>query len=155
LTGLTTERCVIAAELYRRNGGWKVRAISQGFDDLARLIAVFGVQTDDAETSPSPASSHPSRSWRVNDAQWCAPADPRTPGPGTGRRSRPPSRGVTSCPAPDLAGQPQRPANPTAVTAAQRLPRATTCRGRPSRHRHRDSDPARGTAPAAAALLPT
>jgi stress response protein SCP2 len=32
--GLTTERCVIAAEIYRRNGGWKVRAISQGFHDL-------------------------------------------------------------------------------------------------------------------------
>jgi stress response protein SCP2 len=56
LTGLTTERCVIAAELYRRNGGWKVRAISQGFDDLAGLIAVFGVQTDDADTPPAPAS---------------------------------------------------------------------------------------------------
>ena len=41
LAGLTSERCVIVAELYRRAAGWKLRAISQGFPDLAGLIAVY------------------------------------------------------------------------------------------------------------------
>jgi stress response protein SCP2 len=57
-TGLTTERCVIAAEVYRRNGAWKVRAISQGFPDLAGLIAVFGVDTED-ETAVAPRTAPP------------------------------------------------------------------------------------------------
>ncbi len=60
LDGLTTERCVIAAEVYRRDGGWKVRAVSQGYDDLAQLATVHGIQVDD--TAPaSPASAPPPR----------------------------------------------------------------------------------------------
>ncbi|MFC4946259.1 restriction endonuclease [Pseudonocardia sp. GCM10023141] len=55
-TGLTTERCVIAAEVYRRGGGWKVRAVSQGFSELSGLIGVFGVETDDESPSAPPAS---------------------------------------------------------------------------------------------------
>lgn len=54
--GLTTERCVIAAEIYRRAGGWKLRAVSQGYDDLACLVRHHGVQADgDVETTgPAP-----------------------------------------------------------------------------------------------------
>ena len=47
---------VIAAEIHRRNGGWKIRAVSQGFHDLAGLIAVFGVETTDDTTAPTPRS---------------------------------------------------------------------------------------------------
>nr|WP_232666407.1 TerD family protein [Pseudonocardia sp. TRM90224] len=76
-TGLTTERCVIAAEIYRRNGNWKVRAISQGFDDLAGLIAVFGVETeDDAPAPPPPAPPPPAPPARPADGAAAASGAP-------------------------------------------------------------------------------
>ncbi|MGW2405906.1 TerD family protein [Streptomyces sp. NPDC001739] len=39
LTGLTAETAVVAVELYRRQGAWKVRAVGQGYaDGLAALL---------------------------------------------------------------------------------------------------------------------
>jgi stress response protein SCP2 len=66
MTGLTTERCVLAAELYRRGNSWKVRAISQGYADLAALITAFGVDT---EAAPPP----------VDDPRSVAAPDPTPP----------------------------------------------------------------------------
>ncbi|MCB5166798.1 TerD family protein [Streptomyces bambusae] len=44
LTGLDTESAVIAVELYRRQGAWKVRAVGQGYaDGLAGLFADHGL----------------------------------------------------------------------------------------------------------------
>ncbi|MGW4238923.1 TerD family protein [Streptomyces sp. NPDC004749] len=44
LTGLDTESAVIALELYRRHGAWKVRAVGQGYaGGLAELLADQGV----------------------------------------------------------------------------------------------------------------
>ncbi|MGW0707609.1 TerD family protein [Streptomyces sp. NPDC002643] len=44
LTGLDTESAVIALELYRRQGAWKVRAIGQGYaGGLAELLADQGL----------------------------------------------------------------------------------------------------------------
>ena len=38
---------MLLAEIYRRNGSWRLRAIGQGYDDgLARLAARYGVATD-------------------------------------------------------------------------------------------------------------
>ena len=49
-----TEAAVIVAEVYRRNGDWKVRAVAQGFDGgLAALSRHFGVDVgDEAPTTP-------------------------------------------------------------------------------------------------------
>ena len=47
LDAATTERTMLLAEIYRRNGSWRLRAIGQGYDDeLAGLAARYGVETD-------------------------------------------------------------------------------------------------------------
>ncbi|MBN0044012.1 TerD family protein [Streptomyces actuosus] len=44
LTGLDAERAVVALELYRRQGAWKVRAVGQGYaDGLAALLTDRGL----------------------------------------------------------------------------------------------------------------
>ncbi|RIJ70136.1 stress protein [Nakamurella silvestris] len=49
VTGLTTERAVIAWEIYRRGPAWKVRAIGQGYDGgLAEAVTVHGVEVEEA-----------------------------------------------------------------------------------------------------------
>uniref|UniRef100_UPI000A934009 CAP domain-containing protein n=1 Tax=Streptomyces niveiscabiei TaxID=164115 RepID=UPI000A934009 len=48
LTGLDAESAVVAVELYRRQGAWKVRALGQGYaDGLAGLARDFGVDVSD------------------------------------------------------------------------------------------------------------
>ncbi|MGY2124558.1 AIM24 family protein [Nocardia gipuzkoensis] len=59
MTGLSTESAVVCVEIYRRGGGWKVRAVGQGYDNgLAGIATAFGVNIDD-EPAPSPAPSAP------------------------------------------------------------------------------------------------
>lgn len=70
-TGLGTETALIAVELYRRQGAWKVRAVGQGYaDGLAGIAVDFGITVDD-EPLPSTA---PGRF-----APAGAPPDPRVP----------------------------------------------------------------------------
>ncbi|MFD3510721.1 TerD family protein [Nocardia sp. NPDC058666] len=55
IEGLTTESIVIALELYRRQGSWKVRAVGQGYaGGFAALVTDHGVQVDD---SPAQAAA--------------------------------------------------------------------------------------------------
>ncbi|PWV76166.1 stress response protein SCP2 [Nocardia neocaledoniensis] len=55
IEGLNSESIVIALELYRRQGGWKVRAVGQGYaGGFAALVTDHGVQVDD---SPAPAAA--------------------------------------------------------------------------------------------------
>ncbi|MFH5208112.1 TerD family protein [Antrihabitans spumae] len=52
---LTTETAVVCVEVYRRDAGWKVRAVGQGYQDgLAGLARDFGVTVDDEPTAPAP-----------------------------------------------------------------------------------------------------
>jgi hypothetical protein len=52
--GLTTETVVQLAEVYRRDGRWKLRALGAGYaDGLAGLVREFGIVVDDA---PDPHS---------------------------------------------------------------------------------------------------
>ncbi len=47
LTGLTTETAAVAIEVYRRDGGWRVRAVGQGWaDGLAGLARDYGIDVD-------------------------------------------------------------------------------------------------------------
>lgn len=58
LTGLTTEAALICLEVYRRGGGWKLRAVGQGFDDgLAGIATEFGIEVGDPPTPPAPAGA--------------------------------------------------------------------------------------------------
>ncbi|MGO4203579.1 TerD family protein [Rhodococcus sp. TAF43] len=55
IDGLDTESIVIALELYRRQGSWKVRAVGQGYaGGFAALVTDHGVSVDDAP-APTPA----------------------------------------------------------------------------------------------------
>ncbi len=55
--GLTSETVVQLAEIYRREGAWKLRAIGQGYaDGLAGLARDFGVQVDDDGVAPAPSA---------------------------------------------------------------------------------------------------
>ncbi|MGV9514530.1 TerD family protein [Nocardia sp. NPDC003627] len=57
IDGLAAESIVIALELYRRQGSWKVRAVGQGYaGGFAALVTDHGVQVDD---SPAPAAAAP------------------------------------------------------------------------------------------------
>ena len=54
-TGLTTETALQMAEVYRRDGQWKLRALGAGYaDGLAGLARDFGVEVDD-EPAHQPA----------------------------------------------------------------------------------------------------
>ncbi|WP_089248584.1 TerD family protein [Rhodococcoides kyotonense] len=67
--GLSSESIVIALEVYRRAGAWKVRAVGQGYaGGFAALVTDHGVSVDDAPTAqpaapqaptPPPASTPP------------------------------------------------------------------------------------------------
>ena len=62
LTGLTTEQALICAEVYRRNGEWKLRAVGQGYDNgLAGIATEFGVdvEEDSAPAAPPPPTGPP------------------------------------------------------------------------------------------------
>ncbi|HET8994284.1 MAG TPA: VWA domain-containing protein [Rhodococcus sp. (in: high G+C Gram-positive bacteria)] len=51
---LTTERAAVLLEVYRRNGEWKIRNVSAGWDaGLSALVTEHGVQVDDAPPSPA------------------------------------------------------------------------------------------------------
>lgn len=56
--GLTTERAAVLVEIYRRNGTWKVRSESAGWDaGFAALVREHGVVVDDEPTpTASPAT---------------------------------------------------------------------------------------------------
>ncbi|MEV0135622.1 TerD family protein [Dactylosporangium sp. NPDC050688] len=58
--GLSEERAVIAWELYRRGGAWKVRAIGQGYSGgLAQLVAAHGVDVEQEEPPPVAVTGSP------------------------------------------------------------------------------------------------
>ncbi len=59
--GLSTETALVCAEVYRRSGAWKVRAVGQGYDDgLAGIATDFGIDiTADEPVPPVPASGTP------------------------------------------------------------------------------------------------
>ncbi|WP_067813626.1 TerD family protein [Nocardia inohanensis] len=59
IDGLQTESIVIALELYRRGGAWKVRAVGQGYaGGFAALVTDHGVSVEESPRSaPQPAPS--------------------------------------------------------------------------------------------------
>ncbi|MEU6160450.1 TerD family protein [Streptomyces sp. NPDC047130] len=66
ITGLDSECAVVALELYRRQGGWKVRAVGQGYAaGLEALLADHGLTAADARRLAAPA---------VTDGDWLLPS---------------------------------------------------------------------------------
>ncbi len=59
--GLSTEKALLCVEVYRRAGGWKVRAVGQGWaSGLAGIATDFGITVDDAPTPATSPSDQPS-----------------------------------------------------------------------------------------------
>ena len=75
-----SERALILAEIYRRNGQWKIRNVSQGFNGgLAALAAHFGVEVADKAAVPDkPAAPPAAQSAAPPAAQPAAPPAPKT-----------------------------------------------------------------------------
>lgn len=66
IDGLSSESVVIALEVYRRQGAWKVRAVGQGYaGGFASLVTDHGITVDDAPAAaapaPAPVQSTPTR----------------------------------------------------------------------------------------------
>ncbi len=60
ITDATTETAFVFGELYRRGGGWKFRAVGQGYaSGLGGLAADFGISVDDEPQQVTPAATVP------------------------------------------------------------------------------------------------
>nr|AHE14913.1 stress family protein [uncultured bacterium] len=85
---LSTETALVVAEVYRRGGTWKVRAVGQGYaNGLAGIATDFGVSVEEPTTAaPSAAAA-------------AAPAVPgavQTPAPAAAPPARPPASALAS-----------------------------------------------------------
>ena len=101
--GLTAESVVIAAEVYQRNGQWKVRAVGQGYaGGFADLVRDHGVAVDDAPAQAAP------------------PAPPVTQAPPA--YSPPPQQSYTPPPAPPSYAPPSPQQNYTPPAPAYGAP---------------------------------
>lgn len=112
IEGLSSESIVIALELYRRGGGWKVRAVGQGYaGGFAALVTDHGVQVNEpagqqqapppppaqsAYPPPAPSGPPPTQQFQPTGGGY------PPPGGGTGY---PPPGGGTGYPPPG-AGYP-------------------------------------------------
>ncbi|GGK53747.1 TerD family protein [Nocardia camponoti] len=102
IEGLDAESIVIAIELYRRQGSWKVRAVGQGYaGGFAALVTDHGVQVDD---SPSPAATP--------QAAPVPPPPPSQPAPGAPGYPPPVGQGGPGYPPPVQQGGPGYPPPP-------------------------------------------
>ncbi|MHC8561333.1 TerD family protein [Streptomyces albidoflavus] len=125
VTGLAEETAVVAVELYRRNGAWKIRAVGQGYQGgVPALLTDRGIAPETARRlgagarpTPSPRlPPHPdrtrSRSRRSRPHRALRrPRGLRPPGPPPRRPGRRPSVRRTG------AGRPAPPAAPATPVA--------------------------------------
>ncbi len=69
---LDAEQAIVGLEIYRRNGGWKVRAVGQGYaGGLAALVTDYGVNVteDAAEPAPEPPIGMPQQAHAPSSKQ--------------------------------------------------------------------------------------
>ncbi|MFR9750388.1 TerD family protein [Nocardia sp. 004] len=80
IDGLDTESIVIALELYRRQGSWKVRAVGQGYaGGFAALVTDHGVTVDDAPAQAQQPAQAPPPQQQAGYPQQAAPAQQQPP----------------------------------------------------------------------------
>ncbi|MET8622843.1 TerD family protein [Kitasatospora sp. NPDC004669] len=109
---------LVAAELYRRNGAWKFRAIGQGYTSgLIGLATDFGITVDDeAETAAPEPTPTPAP---VSTASPTGAVDPRaTPLPERRPTPQPEPGTFTLSPAVPTPQPPAQPQHPTTSPAA-------------------------------------
>ncbi|MFI9410590.1 TerD family protein [Nocardia gamkensis] len=120
--GATSEAAVVLGELYRRDGGWKFRAVGQGYiSGLAGLATDYGISVDEApapphEYTPPPPPSAPSHEFTPPPPP--SGAVPPEPGrlvahpPGSG--STEPNQVTPPAPKPSTPPSMPRPSEPVA-----------------------------------------
>jgi stress response protein SCP2 len=108
----STETAFVAAELYRRDGAWKFRAVGQGYSSgLAGLAGDFGIDTGESDSDEAAAPP----------PQAAAPAPPTAPPPPAPAEPVPPPRAEPVAPPP-----PPAPAEPVAPPPPPAAPPADT-----------------------------
>ncbi|MEU1986001.1 TerD family protein [Nocardia sp. NPDC019395] len=86
IDGLASESIVIALEVYRRQGSWKVRAVGQGYaGGFAALVTDHGVTVDDSpaqtQSAPPPPPPAPAPPPPVQQSAPVPPPPPQQPYP--------------------------------------------------------------------------
>ncbi|GAA3717509.1 TerD family protein [Streptomyces tremellae] len=111
----TVETAYVLGELYRRDGGWKFRAVGQGYSTgLAGLATDFGITVDE----PGTPGADPARAAAGPGAP-SAPLNPQAPAVGhdpSGPQNPPAPQ---AAPAPPAADTPPPPPAPPAAPAPQ------------------------------------
>ena len=123
--GLTTERAVVLLEVYRRQGAWKLRNVSAGWDGgLADLVREHGVSVDDevpeAVAPQAPVAATPQVPVATSAAAAPAPSRPVAPPPA---QVHPPvtTSPTSPPPAPPAPAVPATPDGVRSVPGEQRL----------------------------------
>ncbi|WP_411093782.1 TerD family protein [Streptomyces sp. 021-3] len=128
VTGLAEETAVVAVELYRRNGAWKIRAVGQGYQGgVPALLTDRGIAPETARRLAAGAQAHPVAPLppAPRPDPEPVPAGPATPSGGRvdythpGRRPTAPAGGHPyATPAPAAPAPPTAPAAPVAGDAS-------------------------------------
>ncbi|MFJ9562185.1 TerD family protein [Streptomyces fuscichromogenes] len=136
-TGATVETAFVVGELYRREGGWKFRAVGQGYSSgLEGLATDFGITVDESQHPAQPpvpqtTASAPAPVVPATPAPVAPPFPGQVPPPVPGPVSPPQPAGppFSQHPAPTSAGLPVPPPPPTAPV---RLSKVTLTKAAPS-----------------------
>ncbi|MGW4458221.1 TerD family protein, partial [Streptomyces albidoflavus] len=127
VTGLAEETAVVAVELYRRNGAWKIRAVGQGYEGgLPALLTDRGIDPETARrlgagaqgdpVAPAPAAPRPDQEPVRTPAAPATPSGARVDYTHPGRRPAAPAAGHPyATPAPAAPAPPAAPAAPAPV----------------------------------------
>lgn len=122
IDGLASESIVIALELYRRQGAWKVRAVGQGYaGGFAALVTDHGVSVDDspapqAQSAPPPPPPAPTQVAQPTQGGYPPPQQQYAqqtqgyppPQQSPGGYPPPPQSGPGGYPPPPQGGHPQQ-----------------------------------------------
>ncbi len=131
-SGLGAETALVVVEIYRRGGGWKVRAVGQGYaNGLAGIATDFGVSVDepaDAPAAPAPAQARPPAPAPAPSAPQ---APPSAPSPSSWPTAAPAAATPPSPPTPSYApgGPPAGQTPPAPPAPAPAAPAAAPAAG--------------------------
>ncbi|MFH8773497.1 TerD family protein [Streptomyces sp. NPDC017958] len=130
--GATVETAFVLGEFYRRQGGWKFRAVGQGYSSgLEGLATDFGITVDEPQHTAPPhtaAAPPPARP----AAQPVPPAVPLPPPTGAPVPLPPPTSAPVPLPPPTSAPVPPPPLPATPAAAPVRLSKVTLTKAAPS-----------------------
>ncbi|MFH8371646.1 TerD family protein [Streptomyces sp. NPDC018031] len=111
----TVETAFVLGELYRRQGGWKFRAVGQGYGSgLAGLATDFGISVEEPQQAPAAPAAAPA----------AAPVTAPPPAGAAAPLPPPPQTAPAAVPAPAAppAGAPAAPVRLTKVTLTKEAP---------------------------------